>query len=334
LSPTSSALDGWVHTTMPRVSVVVPAYNAELFIAEAIESVLAQTFVDFELIVVDDGSTDCTKAAISSFTDERLRYLWQENGERSAARNAGIRSAHGEFVAFLDADDAWLPDKLARQVALLDADSEIGLVYCGAWKLRDGVIVGQQKAAHRGNVVRTLLSVDNVIAGSASAAMIRRDVLEEVGGFDERLVIFEDWDLWLRIARRSQVDFVAENLVNVRLHEGNTQTRLALMKSGVQNFFDRLLADPSWADEVRPVARRVRALEMFLIGRICCNAGEMSEARKYLLRSVSYDPFRLSTWIYLGASFGGRPLLEWIRACRSAIQRLVWRRIARGERSM
>jgi glycosyltransferase involved in cell wall biosynthesis len=304
---------------------VIPAYNPGPFIGEAVASVLAQTFADFDLVVVDDGSTDDTRSILASFTDERVSYLFQDNRERSGARNTGIRAARGEYIAFLDADDTWLPEKLARQVALLDAHSEIGLVYCSAWKLRAGVIMGEQKATYRGNVVRPLLIVDNVIAGSASAVMVRRDVLDEVGGFDERRIIYEDWDLWLRIARRFPVDFVADNLVHIRVHPASTQMRTELMKSGIRTFFDPLLTDPLWADEVRPVARRVHGLENFLIGRVCCNAGQMAEARRHLLRSVSYDPLRVRAWAYLGvACLGPRPL-AWLRAARTRAAQLTRR---------
>ncbi len=307
---------------MPRVSVVMPAYNAGQFIAEAIESVLAQTFGDFELIVVDDGAIDDTCNVVARFSDARVRYFYQENRERSAARNAGIRAARGEYVAFLDADDTWLPEKLARQVAHMDEHPEVGLVYCAAYKVRGGRVSSQMKARFRGNVVRPLLTVDNIIAGSASAVMVRRDVLDCVGGFDEGRIIFEDWDLWLRIAMHYTVDFVSEALACVRVHSGSTQARAELMKAGIQSFFDHVLTAPAFADEVRPVERRVRGLQDFLLGRVCCNAGEMGEARKHLWQSVRYDPLRSWAWAYLGAALLGRCPLSWLRTARSQAFRL------------
>jgi glycosyltransferase involved in cell wall biosynthesis len=200
----------------PQVSVVIPAYNAAWCVGRAIDSVLAQTFRDFELIVVDDGSTDGTAAVLAAYGD-KLRVVAQANGGMSNARNAGIRAASGRYLAFLDADDRWLPDKLARQVALLDARPE--LAFCAAvTELEDPE--GRNVGEWRGSSV-ALAGISEVfanhaaVAGGASAVLARRHLVAKLGGFDENLAGAEDTDLWMRLAGRGGFACIPEPLVVV-----------------------------------------------------------------------------------------------------------------------
>lgn len=198
----------------PAVSIVVPTYNRPQLLRRALVSVLAQTFADFEVLVVDDGQSDETAALVATCADPRLRYLRQpENRGVAAARNRGIGEARGQFVAFLDDDDEWLPAKLARQVALFGrAPAEVGLICTGfETVLADGSrIFGPTPA--RGDVFKNLLA-RNVLQGANSSALIRRQIVTDIGFFDEVLPAIEDYDYWLRISRRYRVDCVAEPLV-------------------------------------------------------------------------------------------------------------------------
>lgn len=189
----------------PRVSVVVPVFNGASTLAGTLGSVFAQTFTDFEVIVVDDGSTDATPHILRDIGDPRLRVLSFANGGPSASRNRGIGEARGEYIAFLDADDQWTPDKLALQVAALDANPRAGLVYSwtdcfdeGGGFLRHGSHVRLEGPGYEALVARNVL--DN-----GSSPMVRRSVLAAVGGFDESLRNAEDWELWLRIARHHEL---------------------------------------------------------------------------------------------------------------------------------
>lgn len=184
----------------PTISVVIPAYNAEKTILDTIKSVQQQSFSDFEIIVINDGSSDRTLDLINAVDDSRIKVFSYENGGLSVARNRGITHAQGEFIAFLDADDLWTIDKLELQLKALQESPEAGVVY--SWtlvidesgqRLHPGVSV-----SFAGNVLRHLL-IGNFIA-SGSNVMLCRKVVEQIGEFNPELRSCEDWDYWLRIA--------------------------------------------------------------------------------------------------------------------------------------
>jgi hypothetical protein len=179
----------------PAVSVIIPTYERRAAVRRAVASVLAQTFQDFEVLVVDDGSTDGTDRALAGI-DRRIVYEWQENRGVAAARNAGIRRARGGVVAFLDSDDRWLPDHLAVVMAVLRCHREV--VLCST---APGFHVGGRQRASSAQVVDALpaLFVENIV-GHHSGVAVRRRALLSVGGFDERLAVMEGWELWLRLA--------------------------------------------------------------------------------------------------------------------------------------
>src|SRR5574337_57403 len=185
----------------PAVSVVIPAYNAAWCVRRAVDSVLAQTFTDFELLVVDDGSTDDTAAVLNTYGD-RLRIVSKPNGGLSSARNAGIDAARGRYVAFLDADDGWLPEKLERQVALMDANP--ALVFCStAARIEspDGEVLGEWACGPSPlPTLEAIFATNAHVAGSGSAVLARRDAFARTGGFDENLRSLEDIDMWMRLA--------------------------------------------------------------------------------------------------------------------------------------
>lgn len=187
---------------MPRVSVIVPAYNAEQTIVETICSVQAQTFSDFELIVIDDGSTDRTLERLEAAGDSRLRILSHENAGACSARNRGIGRATGEYLAFLDADDLWTPDKLQHQVAALEARAAAGVAY--SWTRfvdQNGRDLYEQRPVFlEGDVYRELL-VTNFTCGGSNV-LVRRQAIEATGGFDVSLRVSQDWEFCVRLAAR------------------------------------------------------------------------------------------------------------------------------------
>ncbi len=195
---------------MPEVSVIIPTYNRREFVREALASVYAQTFLDFELIVVDDGSTDDTEAVVHEFSE--ARYLWQENRGVSAARNAGAAASCGPLLAFLDSDDLWQPGKLAAQVAFFQAYPEARICQTEEIWLRNGIRVNPHRKHRKpsGDIFARSLELCLV---SPSAVMLRRTFFEQLGGFDENLPACEDYDLWLRIAVQEPVHLLNEPLV-------------------------------------------------------------------------------------------------------------------------
>lgn len=218
---------------MPAVSVVMPAYNAAWCVRKAIDSVLAQDFQDFELIVVDDGSTDDTAAVLASYGD-RIRVVSKVNGGMSSARNAGIRASCGEFIAFLDADDWWLPGKLGQQIALMRARPEVGFASTAA-RVEDpeGNLLNPWPCPEwQGSFLAHLFGNGAGIAGGSSALMVRSALLKTVGGYDESLGGVEDADLWMRLAAVSEYACAPDTRVVVLRRAGSVSRNVEEMRRG------------------------------------------------------------------------------------------------------
>lgn len=202
---------------MPKVTVVIPAHNAMAYLPETLNSVLKQTFTDFEVIIINNGGTDHIVDWASKIIDPRVRLISQENRGVAGARNTGILNAQGEYVALLDADDLWEPTKLEKQVKCLDSKPEVGLVY--TWTLlidEQGKSTGVVANADVEGYVWEQLLLGDVI-GSGSSAMIRRSCFDKVGLFDPNLFI-EDCDMWVRIASCYPLAVIKEILVYYRQH--------------------------------------------------------------------------------------------------------------------
>ncbi len=198
----------------PAVSVIIPVYNRAHLLPRTLDGVLKQTFTDFEVLIVDDCSQDDPASVVAGFQDPRLRYLRQpENRGVAAARNRGLREARAPFVAFLDDDDEWFPEKLALQVELFrSAPPDVGLIYTGVETVSGDGSRTLQIPSARGDLYRELLA-RNILHGAPASAMMRRNVIRDVGFFDEDLPAIEDYDYWLRICRRYKVDYVSKPLV-------------------------------------------------------------------------------------------------------------------------
>jgi len=200
------------NTELPLVSIIMPTYNHGRFIGEAIASVLNQTYKNFELIIIDNYSDDDTEKIITSYEDDRIKYSkFRNNGIIAASRNHGIKHSHGEYIAFLDSDDIWLPGKLEKQVYQLTSCDKIAFSYVlFSFIFEDGSVKGifpKTKNRFRGNIFESLY-LKAIIPNSA--VVVRREVFDELGLLDEdpRLVAAEDYDMWLRIAQTKLIDYV------------------------------------------------------------------------------------------------------------------------------
>ncbi len=215
-----------------EIDVVIPVYNGEKFIIEAIDSAAHQTLSPKKIIIIDDGSTDNTYSLVSEYarySAVEIKLVQKANGGLSSARNRGIQESDAEFIAFLDADDVWVKEKLEKQLAIYQQTvfRKLGLVYCnydvinaqGAY-LYINYKAPLDKKRMRGSVFKTLLE-RNRIASSGSGVLIRRSIFNTIGLFDETLKWGEDWDMWLRIAEHYEVDFVDAVLVHIRKHAHN-----------------------------------------------------------------------------------------------------------------
>jgi glycosyltransferase involved in cell wall biosynthesis len=311
----------------PSVSVIIATYNYGRFLAAALDSVLAQTFTDWEAIVVDDGSTDNTAEVVSPYlADPRIRYYRTDHLKQPRAKNAGIRAASGPLVAFLDADDRWMPTKLDRQVALFRTDPELGVAYTRRLLMdEDGVLLpATQSELYRGQVIRQLFK-DNFVCFSSS--MVRRAVLDRVGLFDERIELAIDYDLWLRIARDYRFDYVDEPLVLYRTGHANLSRRgeeRLLIALGIMGRF--LEQDSSRELLSRQVIRQSYAETYLHVGQAKARRS-MFAALPWHLRSIALRPTYCEAWKELATLFMPQSIRRAVRRAfaghlgRNAVER-------------
>lgn len=206
----------------PKVSVILPTYNREKLVGAAIQSVLDQTFQDFELIVVDDGSTDRTSEVVQSFSSSKVRYIFQSNQGRSNARNHALSLAQGQYIAFLDSDDLYLRGKLELQVAYLDKHPEFGMIYTSAFCIdKDGALLNNVYEAIVSGWIYKEIAFFVPVTITLPTVMARREVFDTVGGFDEKMERFEDTDIWRRISKRYQIGALHERTCHLRTHPDN-----------------------------------------------------------------------------------------------------------------
>ena len=231
--------------SLPLVSVVIPTYNYGRYVGETVESALAQTYPHVEILVVDDGSTDDTRQRLAAYGN-RLRYLYQENRGLSAARNAGIRAAQGEFVALLDSDDLWLPEKLGQQVAVWVREPDFGLVATERFAIDETgrrLDYDKERCSRSGFCELTMRDLLEFPAFSPSSVLARKDVLLAVGGFDEGLTAVEDMEMWVRVAARFRVLRLNATLTAQRFHPNSMSHQPDSMLRNHAKVIDQLFAN-------------------------------------------------------------------------------------------
>jgi len=229
---------------MPQVSVVIPTYNRADLIPQTLLSVAEQTLTDWECIIVDDGSTDNTRAVVEGLSarDARFRYVWQENSSASAARNHGIRLARGEFIAFLDSDDLFPPDKLQWQVQVLAANPDAVLVYGNTFIFHGGD--PQNGGLYLERIVKKPTSFKELITcSSIYSPLVRADILRKTAGFDTSLLSAEDWDMWLTLSRMGKIIFDPRIGLLYRAHEGGKSNRTFRNYSCAQKVLQKHIRD-------------------------------------------------------------------------------------------
>lgn len=215
-----------------RVSVVIPAYNAAWCVRRALDSVLAQEYRDFEVIVVDDGSQDDTTAILAGYGGA-VRVLSKPNGGLSSARNAGIAAARGEYVAFLDADDWWLPGKLLRQVALMESRPKLLFcsTACGVQSPEGLRLADWRCGCGDRPALECIFAVNAYVAGSGSSVLAKREVFARAGGFDESLRSLEDIDMWMRLAALGDYACIDESLAVIEKSANSMSGNLDVMRA-------------------------------------------------------------------------------------------------------
>ncbi|MDP3704046.1 MAG: glycosyltransferase [Candidatus Omnitrophota bacterium] len=290
---------------MPTVSVITPTYNRAALVREAIESILAQTFADWEAVVVDDGSTDSTPEILRDYArrDPRIRVARQNNQGLTAARNHGLRLAQGEFIAFLDDDDLWLPEKLHVQVAFMRTHPQAALSYSRFYLLgsRNG---GQPVYPKRPGMTYRELVQGNFI--QVPTVMVRRNGLDAVGEFSPAYRGAQDFDLWLRIARRYPIGFIDQPLACYRKHGANMTAKLVPMYEERIAVLKTIRPDRRLG-VTRALVHRQIAMYHYRMARLHLDGRDYREAAGQFLQAVWHDPF-----------VGSAMRWEWQRGWRAA----------------
>lgn len=279
----------------PIISVVTPTYNRADFLPYAVESVLAQTFSDFELLVVDDGSTDSTRHLMERYTDDpRVRYFYQPNHGQSVARNRGLKEARGEYICFLDSDNAWFPDKLEKSLNAFRENPAVDVVYGDYVEIdKAGAELGiNRMKRHSGHITPELLK-DNFV--SMNTTMTRRECFSEMGGFDVADRLAEDYGLWLRLSTRYRFYYLPEVLGYYRVMDdqisSDKASRLDANERLLLSFLD------SYGGSVT-ARQRKRGLSHFYLrrARLLATQGEFTRAYRDIFKAAKQDALWQGPW--------------------------------------
>lgn len=296
-------VDRGTEDTAVKVTVVIPTYNRADFLAEAVDSVLNQTWKDLEILVVDDGSTDRTREVMARY-GKRLKYFYKKNEGPSSARNVGIREAMGTYVAFLDSDDVWDPEKLSIQMEFMRKHPEIKLVCTDSCEIDSSESrEGKLKRDLMGSLFSLLYSNSFI---RTSTVLMNKACFQEVGYFDERYQSAEDYDVWLRVARRYPIAYLSRPLVRYRKHEGNVSHDKITLRRNALSVLEAHY-DPK---EISARTYRTRMSNLHLyFGRAYLRLGDTEMARRSFDRSLRLTPFRV------------RSIRYWLKAQLSTLRR-------------
>jgi glycosyltransferase involved in cell wall biosynthesis len=286
--------------TAPAVSIILPTFNRLKYLRPAIDSVFAQTLADWELLIADDGSDQETRAYLRGLESlPRVKLIWlSHSGNPSAVRNAALREARGDYIAFLDSDDLWMPAKLERQIDALRTCSRCRWIYTGYARIDDAgkpATLPSPKPwiPYRGAILEQLLRLEAAVA--TAAVLVERPLLAQVGGFDEELLLFEHYDLWLRLACHSDVELIDEPLTCLRSHERHHSEagipRLA-GRRGLLNKARSRVTDP----HLRKIIVRLSAQNAVTLANRLADADRL-EALKILLASCRYSSRNIRWWM-------------------------------------
>ena len=284
----------------PKVSIVIPTYNRADFLPKAVQSVLNQTYGDWEMVIVDDGSIDKTEEIVKGYKEARIRYiLHKSNLGLSAARNTGIKNSRGEYIAFLDSDDEWFPEKISCQMNIFQKEnSKCDVVCTSGYMIKNDKIIGVKAIpANLGNFYEKFL-FENITW--TSNVLVKKECFKKVGLFDENLESCEDWDMWIRIAKYYKFVFLEMPLAKYVIHPGQLSENL-LKKINARK---RILF--KYQDELKN-RKFVYSHHYYKIGNLCCLSGKIREGRKYLFKGILVYPFCLKYFLCLLLSLLGFP---------------------------
>ncbi|MDD5327112.1 MAG: glycosyltransferase [Phycisphaerae bacterium] len=284
----------------PAISIVIPTYNRSRLLVRAVTSVLNQSYSNFELIIVDDASTDNTEEVVSSFNDERIRYIRHEkNKGEAAARNTGIKSAKYGYIAHQDSDDEWFPEKLAKQVlAFENCPPQTGVVYTGFWKEENGkrtYIPSEGINKKEGDIHRELLKGNFV---GSPVTLIKKECFEKAGVFNEGIFHLVDWELWLRISKDYHFKYIDEPLAVAHYHSDNVSFNyhafIEALELVLEKYSDEFASD-----------KKLLAKHYIDIGNRLVVNNEVQNGRRYLIKAVKLRPSNIKLLLAVFFTFFG-----------------------------
>jgi len=283
------------------VSAIITTYNRACYLEKAINSVLDQSYKDFELLILDNSSTDGTEAVVNRYNDDRIRYIRHEPMNISQTRNLGVRLAKGEWIAFLDDDDEWLPNKLSAEISLFNlSSSDTALVYGGFIRVdSNGKTLCEYQSALHGSVLKDLLMLHDDFTGSASNPMLKKSAVLALNGFDENVKTGEDWEFYLRLAEKYKVAVISEPIVRVRHHHG------ARLGDRLKDYIDLEMKVMDRFERIFQSDIKLRSFYLQRLGGKYIRLGNTREGFKYLFKSIYTNIFNGYAYLQvLSAVFG------------------------------
>ena len=284
---------------MPKVSVIIPTYNQGRFITSTIDSVINQTYKDFEIIIIVDGSTDDTLERLERFGN-KIKIIQQENSERAVARNNGVKNSCGEYLAFLDSDDLWNSNKLEIQVKILDTNPDISLVYSTCERIDENSNkirpAKRQLEGYSGYVYEKLLMRNFIVSPTP---IVRRNLFEETTGFVTKYIPYEDWEFWIRFSLKGKVEFIPTPLAYYRIH--SAQSVKTITAERIEHATTLLLEDSFKLQEI-PNNLRNKALALANL-RYCywyILANNNKTAKEKIKRAIKLYPNFLTDYRWIG----------------------------------
>ena len=278
---------------MPKVSVIIVTYNRAELLGAAIMSVVNQTFEDFELVIVDDASRDGTSSVVKNFHDQRIKYICHAvNKGEAGARNTGVMNASGEYIAFLDDDDEWLPEKLALQVDLLERSSaQVGIIYTGRYTI-DGASekeIGVMIPTKKGDLSQEIRRRNFI---TLSSVLLRRQCFDAVGLFDENIIFGPDYDMWIRIAPMYHFDYIAMPLVKYLVHPNSLSANYDRRAKGIETTLKK-------HEDFFSVDKSNFSRRHFRLGITYYLTGDIQRGRTMCLKAIKIYPFELRNYVTL-----------------------------------
>lgn len=305
--------------TLPNVVVIIPCFNAERTLEQTLDSVVAQTFTDVKIVAVNDGSTDQTAEILDAFAGKHpglLEVLTQKNQGQTVAKNTGIRHSQSKYVAFLDSDDLWDPRKLEQQVQLLDANPHVGMCYTAAQKIDESNHVFDTinvSPDHRGNCRQAFIIRNNVVASSVLA---RRSAIEQVGFYDISFAACENWDLWIRIAGISAIEYIDEPLTKYRIHSQNMSKGFEKILQSRLQVIDKHLPEQTNSPAIRSLRKEALFKAHLAFAKMNVQILNFGKARSELIKAIRVAPKKIESYSLFLKTLLGKNTFKLLRSLK------------------